>query len=517
MKRLISFNTIRRILPLGGCGILFLFAFVACTSDEDGNSDNRLPITFSCSEDGVTRAEVSLSEFISDFKVYGINGDISGSGNAATFTKKNTVFPDYQVWHTENQANTTSTNTANWEYVGTVEGVSGSEEQTIKYWDEKRDGHYFWAIGDFSKRGGYDYTESTLPDPHVIEVENITQVDVQDDSKCLYFTKPKYVPKSKYGQPVTLTFKSMAAKVRVALYETVPGYSVQDVEFYQDEATALTTNVSGNEATLYTPDGVDNQLPQSGTVTVIYPRIGSNNSGAADYNKASVSVSAGSTKSSTQTFGTLSGTIGTSLPSATFAGSAADDYYKAVIPNTNGKPLTLRVNYTLVSTDTFDIARGVKALNTANGVAADERSQLSILDANQITIHHAGEDRVQSWIDEYLYMNDSSFSGNGTGRCLNDNLYLTAKRALIALGNENVSKFQNNTGSLYTAALARYNAWASACGDTSPFAGNNIVPASRAFFNIDSNSAAIPAIVVVIALATVTTGAYFFLRKKKEN
>lgn len=257
MKRLMSFNTIRRILPLGGCGIFFLFAFVACTSDEDGNSDNRLPITFSCSEDGVTRAEVSLSEFISDFKVYGINGDISGSGNAATFTKKNTVFPDYQVWHTENLANTTSTNTANWEYVGTVEGASGSEEQTIKYWDEKRDGHYFWAIGDFSKSGGYDYTESTLPDPHVIEVENITQVDVQDDSKCLYFTKPKYVPKSKYGQPVTLTFLRYCSRVRIGFYEDITQsggdkrYKVVGVDFYRvnDDGTfntneLPTTNVS---------------------------------------------------------------------------------------------------------------------------------------------------------------------------------------------------------------------------------------------------------------------------------
>lgn len=251
MKRLMSFNTVRRILPLGGFGILFLFAFVACTSDEDGNSDNRLPITFSCSEDGVTRAEVSLSEFISDFKVYGINGDISGSGNAATFTKKNTVFPDYQVWHTENLANTTSTNTANWEYVGIVEGASGSEEQTIKYWDEKRDGHYFWAIGDFSKSGGYDYTESTLPDPHVIEVENITQVDVQDDSKCLYFTKPKYVPKSKYGQPVTLTFLRYCSRVRIGFYEDITQsggdkrYKVVGVDFYRvnDDGTFNTNEL----------------------------------------------------------------------------------------------------------------------------------------------------------------------------------------------------------------------------------------------------------------------------------
>ena len=182
MKSLMSFNTIRRILPLGGCGILFLFAFVACTSDEDGTSDNRLPITFSCSEDGVTRAEVSLSEFISDFKVYGINGDISGSGNAATFTKKNTVFPDYQVWHTENLANTTSTNTANWEYVGTVEGAYGSEEQTIKYWDEKHDGHYFWAIGDFSKYSVFGIINES---PDAVIFDELGMISRNKDSRRL--------------------------------------------------------------------------------------------------------------------------------------------------------------------------------------------------------------------------------------------------------------------------------------------------------------------------------------------
>ncbi len=348
MKRLMSFNTIRRILPIGGCGILFLFAFVACTSDEDGNSDNRLPITFSCSEDGVTRAEVSLSEFISDFKVYGINGDISGSGNAATFTKKNTVFPDYQVWHTENLANTTSTNTANWEYVGIVEGASGSEEQTIKYWDEKRDGHYFWAIGDFSKSGGYDYTESTLPDPHVIEVENITQVDVQDDSKCLYFTKPKYVPKSKYGQPVTLTFLRYCSRIRIGFYEDITQsggdkrYKVVGVDFYRvnDDGTFNTNELPTTNVSLR------GNFVNEGKVRLTYTNASFKGGDNIDnVTTETVPVENGTSKymdfGVLNIAGTQSGALPTSSSEALFTTNNGSQYTK-VLPYNNTEGLTLQ-------------------------------------------------------------------------------------------------------------------------------------------------------------------------------
>ncbi len=348
MKRLMSFNTIRRILPLGGFGILFLFAFVACTSDEDGNSDNRLPITFSCSEDGVTRAEVSLSEFISDFKVYGINGDISGSGNAATFTKKNTVFPDYQVWHTENLANTTSTNTANWEYVGIVEGASGSEEQTIKYWDEKRDGHYFWAIGDFSKSGGYDYTESTLPDPHVIEVENITQMDVQDDSKCLYFTKPKYVPKSKYGQPVTLTFLRYCSRVRIGFYEDITQsggdkrYKVVGVDFYRvnDDGTFNTNELPTTNVCLR------GNFLNEGKVRLTYTNASFKGGDNIDnVTTETVPVENGTSKymdfGVLNIAGTQSGALPTSSSEALFTTNNGSQYTK-VLPYNNTEGLTLQ-------------------------------------------------------------------------------------------------------------------------------------------------------------------------------
>lgn len=291
------------------------------------------------------------------------------------------VFDNYLVGYTANTAGKTESNTHNWEYVGKQTGIAsrmtgetwnalhaGSTDakvQSIKYWDYSTDQYDFiaWSTGELEAvttdpTPGREVQVTRISTGEALKTNGFTlkAANADDLLECYYTDiitakKDNGAGGTDYGKPVTLTFRNMAAKVRVALYETVPGYSVQGVEFYQDETTALTADVSSNEATLYTPDDVDNQLPQSGTVTVIYPRIGSNNSGAADYNKASVTVSAGSTKSSTQTFGALSGTIGTSLPSATFAGSAADDYYKAVIPNTNGKPLTLRVNYTLVSTD----------------------------------------------------------------------------------------------------------------------------------------------------------------------
>jgi len=147
---------------------------------------------------------------------------------------------------------------------------------------------------------------------------------------------------------------------------------LKDVKFYTSDAnpTAPTDLGSGtiDAATLFTM-GSD-VLPQSGVVTVFYPHIGTEHRDApqtTDYNKASVTVGevTGGATSTTKGFGTLTAQygaaesheaagniyLGRSLPNATYAGSSADNFYTAVIPNTNGKHLTLRVDYTLVSTD----------------------------------------------------------------------------------------------------------------------------------------------------------------------
>lgn len=328
-----------------------LLTFVGCTKDDDDNtSAQRLPITFSCYDGGaVTRSgeEVSLSEFISDFKVYGVNGDITGEGAEAVFVKKNTVFPDYQVWHTENMANTTSTNTSNWEYVGTA---MDGEEQTIKYWDEKHVGHYFWAIGDFSKRGGYNFTESTLPNPHVIEVDGLTQEDVLDDSKCLYFTKPTYVDSKDYGKPVRLSFMRYCSRIRIGFYEDIAQHvegdkhmKVTAVNFYKLKADGSSFNTNQMPTTTVCLKG---KYVSSGKATLTYSNASFKGVGYVDdVETETIPAENGTFKGMEfgvlNIAGTQSGVLPTSSSQALFTTLENGEQYTRVMPYNNEEGLTL--------------------------------------------------------------------------------------------------------------------------------------------------------------------------------
>lgn len=306
------------------------------------------------------------------------------------------VFDNYLVGYEYNSAGRTETNTNNWEYVGKQTGITGrligstwtalhsgendAKSQTVKYWDYSKDQYDFiaWSTGlreavtDAAVAGSKVKvtrinTGSTLASTGF----QLTAASAEDLLQC-YYTDINTVLKANYGAPVTLTFRNMAAKARIALYETVPGYSIKDVKFYTSDAnpTAPTDLGEGTTtaATLFTM-GSD-VLPQSGEVTVFYPHIGTEHRDApqtTDYNKASVTVGevTGGATSTTQAFGTLTAQytgkesheadeniyLGRNLPNATYAGSSADNFYTAVIPNTDGMPLTLRVDYTLVSTD----------------------------------------------------------------------------------------------------------------------------------------------------------------------
>jgi len=352
-------------------------------------------IRFGLNLKNVTRAGEFVGATAAD-KLGGMFVVEGTKGTEATDAPSSTVvFDNYLVGYEYNSAGTTESNTHNWEYVGKQTGIDGrmsastwnalhgtgnAQSQTVKYWDYSQPQYDFIAWSTGKREAVTDAavsgtkvkvtrinTETTLKSNGF----SLTALSAEDLLQC-YYTDIITVNKDKYGTPVTLTFKNMAAKVRVALYETVPGYSVKDVKFYTSDAnptapTDLGTNTV-NDATLFTM-GSD-VLPQSGEVLVYYPHIGTEHRDApqtTDYNKASVTVNSvtGGATSKTQDFGALTNQyvaaesaeatgniyLGRTLPTATFAGAKADDYYTAVIPNTNGKPLTLRVDYTLVSID----------------------------------------------------------------------------------------------------------------------------------------------------------------------
>ena len=388
---------------------LAIVALASCTDSEfvgdngpDNNSTaNEKAIVFGLNLQNNTRAgeltgATAAEKLGGMFVVEGTKGSEQTNSPSTTV-----VFDNYLVGYTANTAATTESNTNNWEYVGLQNGITTplrmsaetwtalhpngtgvAQAQTIKYWDYSTSQYDFYAWSTGTCEAIPVPTEAVAPADGKIQVSRINQVTTAaqtgftmrassvNDLKQCYYTDINTVLKANYNKPVTLTFRNMTAKVRIALYETVPGYSVKDVQFYQAEAadpTApddLAANISSNPATLFTTGS--NKLPQSGIVTVLYPRVGTNNSSAADHNKASVTVTSDAgTEVTKQEFGTLAAQysgkeaheatgniyLGRTLTAATFAGSAANSYYQDVIPNTNPVPLTLRVNYKLVSTD----------------------------------------------------------------------------------------------------------------------------------------------------------------------
>ena len=371
-------------------------SFVGSNSPNDLNDQGTQAIVFNSGTNAMTRA----GEFVGATAAEKLGGMfvVEGTkGSEATDAPSSTpVFDNYLVGYTANTAGVTESNTNNWEYVGlNSTGITGrmtsdtwtalhsgatdAKSQTIKYWDYTQSQYDFiaWSTGkreavtDAAVSGSkVKVTRINTGSTLATNGFTMTALSANDLLEC-YYTDITTVTKvsGNYGNPVTLTFRNMAAKIRVALYETVSGYSVKDVKFYTSDAnpTAPTDLGTGTivNATLFTM-GSD-VLPQSGEVLVYYPRIGSGNIGASDYNKAQVTVNAtsGGATSTTQAFGALTAQygaaeasetagniyLGRTLPNATFAGSKADDFYTAVIPNTNGKTLTLRLDYTLVSTD----------------------------------------------------------------------------------------------------------------------------------------------------------------------
>lgn len=389
----------------------FIFAALAatvlasCTNDEflGDTSPNVIEettdegaIRFGFEIPNATRADIAgpaAADLLgNNFYVTGTKGT-----EAATYPTDKLVFDNYLVHYTANSAGTTESNTANWEYVGVVPESSPTENyvkigsynsQTIKYWDYSVPQYDFFGFstGTFAAVSGsstgtgnigvtamnYGSALAGGATAYTFDIPSVAAI------KSTYITDIVEVKKTDnaYGKDVTLRFKNLGSKVRVALYETVPGYQVTDVFFYAvDGTTGFSDTKSTEGATLISAN--TNGLPTKGTITVYFPHVGDDNATAfpQDYNKAAATVTpvtASSTK--TLTFGDLDNFettkegvepdndgatptpnayhyIGRTLPTATFAGSEAAKYYQTVFPVSDSDPLTLRVDYKLVSID----------------------------------------------------------------------------------------------------------------------------------------------------------------------
>lgn len=335
--------------------VLAGLALAACNNDNRfaGEPDNKLAgeaIDFGSGFRAVTRANATgaaAADLLgNEFVVFGTKGDADGSNMSL-------VFDQYRVHWAENTAGTTASNTHDWEYVGYALQAPSTltGNQTIKYWDYSKALYQFAAYSV-----GKGNTLITSGDPgagqilgSAINKNSLTtgaytlKGAANDLAKC-YITDVVPVQKANFNNVVTLTFRSLATKVRMALYETVPGYCVKNVRFYSDNTTTIATGASSTNAILFGT----NVFYTAGEYTVYFPDL--NSTTAAAPNLAHVSMGTAATQGSTQNFGALQytdGKLGTSLNGATYAGTD----YTIMMPNENGATLEMRVDYTLESLD----------------------------------------------------------------------------------------------------------------------------------------------------------------------
>ena len=153
------------------------------------------------------------------------------------------VFDHYTAHWTENTANTTLTNSNNWEYVGydpyygddnnpnsPISKLPAGAKQTIKYWDYSASKYDFaaYSLGKgVTLNGNTTYAIPTAFDFSNLE-DGVTPVYTltgsADELKACYIsdlvTLSNNEDGNEFGQVVNFTFRPLIAKVRLAFYET---------------------------------------------------------------------------------------------------------------------------------------------------------------------------------------------------------------------------------------------------------------------------------------------------------
>lgn len=343
---------------------LISLACAACTSDVYlGNPEDisqEVAISFDGGTGKSTRAmqggKDADEKLGNNFVVYGWKTMPSAPGTQ-------TVFDHYNVNYVDGSALSTLSNTAGWEYVNQSANVLNTkldgETQDIKYWDFSATQYDFVAFSMGKDNTGVTFT--TVDKEHLTDAAytitgapaDLTKVYIADRVTAQQ-TPVTSIPNRlvTYRDPIQFAFKPLAAKVRLGLYETIPGYSVKDVKFYLADGASTTTPTifAGSEDM---PSGI-------GTVTLKFNST--DDTSNKDYNRVEVASYANNLGQDValQALGGLVNrenieAVNGTDPGQVFLGrnshEATTSDYQWVVPTGAGHTLTLKMDYTLLSTD----------------------------------------------------------------------------------------------------------------------------------------------------------------------
>ncbi len=361
---------INRTAPLAIASIAMLLA--SCANDEftgsKSTTSENTAIGFNMQTSSQTRAEGddAHTKLGNMFIVWGEKNETDGKKASET----DLVFKNYVVKYTQNSANTTTSNTNNWEYVGidhssynsNVSPNIGTTAQTIKYWDDSATSYTFTAVSakedditsgkvKITKNEGKSSTDSETGS--VYDKGYTIELGTGASAGNIYYADRNNVTKTDGSfshQPVTMTFRNFQSKIRFAMYETIPGYKVvvTGVKYNNTEHKS-----SDTETAAFGVDGKFVTVGDKTKYTVTYETNSSSNE-----NKVKVAVDE---NSSTQDYCTAGSDgilktskespLGTTSANPTY--DAKDKGYTAILPNpSNATDMKLTVSYELYSEDT---------------------------------------------------------------------------------------------------------------------------------------------------------------------
>lgn len=349
-------------------------ALASCSSDDflgeiQGNEQNGATsaINFGGDTGKITRATTkgnAAAELLeNNFVVVGFKGSNEDAAN-----NENYAFDHYNVNFKDGSAFSTESNRAGWEYVNQDMKVKGTEpyaplaqsasQQTIKYWDHSCASYDFIAFSMGKKDAASKYATPTHVDKaHLATAAYTLSGNVNTLSEC-YISDMKTVTEPNYNKtPVSMSFRHLASKVRMALFEIVPGYVISDVKFYDATSTTATADPEGT---------LIGNFNNSGTLTVYFPTTGTDNASEKDYNKAHVKFTASTAPGedgvlTSKNFGAVdykNQAEGTIPAGKTYLSQNAADPsycgagYQNVLPSEGAaSAITLRIDYKLTSVD----------------------------------------------------------------------------------------------------------------------------------------------------------------------
>jgi hypothetical protein len=219
--------------------------------------------------------ETGLETISKTFKVWGYK--TTGGNYTSGFDQSQNVMDGYTVNWTQQTANTTSSNTADWEYVGIA-------NQTIKYWDYSATSYRFFAysiptaagkssVPSFQEPTSIEgstakYASFSIPFTYNKDATAVTTPYISD----LWLSDNQNFENRKYGACVKLTFAPIITKVRFKFnYLKDTKISITDIVFknINDEHSPTKGNIivsypitgTGTKATTAIfVDDVDNRL-----------------------------------------------------------------------------------------------------------------------------------------------------------------------------------------------------------------------------------------------------------------